>query len=235
MKFKAVLFDMDGTLVPMDQDEFVRCYFKELAKILCPLGVETDLLVKSIWAGTAAMVKNDGTVTNDVRFWDTFIPLTGLDYDKARPAADAFYGNEFNRAKSVARANPLARKAVEVAGRDGRKVVLATNSIFPMVGQISRLGWVDLRPEDFEFITAYETDRFAKPNPSYYTDICRRLDVQPEECIMIGNDETEDMFPAAGLGMTCYHVTDFPIYDKSRRWDGPSGSFEDMVGWLEKV
>ena len=234
MAIKAVLFDMDGTLVPMDQDEFVHCYFKELAKILCPLGVEPELLVKSIWAGTAAMAKNDGSVTNDVRFWETFIPLTGLDIEKARPAADAFYSNEFNAAKKVVKSNSLVRKAVEIAARGGRKVVLATNSIFPMAGQVTRLGWVGLRPEDFELITAYETDRHAKPNPAYYTDICERLGVSPDECIMIGNDETEDMFPASSLGMRCFHVTDFAIYDKSHHWTGASGSFADMVQWLSE-
>ena len=34
MNIKAVLFDLDGTLLPMDQDIFVKSYFGLLAKKL---------------------------------------------------------------------------------------------------------------------------------------------------------------------------------------------------------
>ena len=39
MKLKAVLFDLDGTLLPMDQEVFIQSYFKHLARLLAPLGV----------------------------------------------------------------------------------------------------------------------------------------------------------------------------------------------------
>ena len=32
MKIKAILFDLDGTLLPMNQDEFTKAYFGALAK-----------------------------------------------------------------------------------------------------------------------------------------------------------------------------------------------------------
>lgn len=51
MSIKAVLFDLDGTLLKMDQDEFVRMYFKYLAKHLAPKGYEPDKLLKVFWAG----------------------------------------------------------------------------------------------------------------------------------------------------------------------------------------
>ena len=60
MKYKAILFDLDGTLLPMDNNVFVKGYFKELAKKLSPIGLEPDKLIETVWAGTKAMVKNDG-------------------------------------------------------------------------------------------------------------------------------------------------------------------------------
>lgn len=33
---KAILFDLDGTLLPMDQDEFTKGYFNLLAAKLAP-------------------------------------------------------------------------------------------------------------------------------------------------------------------------------------------------------
>ena len=50
-QIKVVLFDLDGTLLPMDQDEFVKAYFGGIAKKLAPYGYEPNKLVKSIWAG----------------------------------------------------------------------------------------------------------------------------------------------------------------------------------------
>ena len=50
-------FDLDGTLLPMDQEVFTKDYFKRLAAKLLPHGYQADQLVDGIWAGTAAMVK----------------------------------------------------------------------------------------------------------------------------------------------------------------------------------
>ena len=72
MKITTVLFDLDGTLLPMDMNEFIKAYFGGLARRLAPLGYEPQKLVNSIWQGTAAMVKNDGKTTNEERFWQGF-------------------------------------------------------------------------------------------------------------------------------------------------------------------
>ena len=39
-KLTTILFDLDGTLLPMDNDAFTRGYFKLLAARLAPLGYE---------------------------------------------------------------------------------------------------------------------------------------------------------------------------------------------------
>ena len=57
---KAILFDLDGTLLPMDQTVFMKHYFRELAAVLVPLGIAPEAVAPTIWAGTKAMVKNNG-------------------------------------------------------------------------------------------------------------------------------------------------------------------------------
>ena len=57
MSTKAVLFDLDGTLLPMDQDSFVKFYFGGLAKKLAPHGYDPQALIAAIWTGTKAMSK----------------------------------------------------------------------------------------------------------------------------------------------------------------------------------
>ena len=61
---QAIFFDMDGTLLPMDIESFMKLYFKGLCGALCPLGIAPETLVEVVWAGTKEMVKNDGTMTN---------------------------------------------------------------------------------------------------------------------------------------------------------------------------
>lgn len=235
MRPKAILFDMDGTLLPMDQNVFMKQYFGEMAKVLSPLGLAPEAVAPTIWAGTKAMMKNTGELTNDEVFWQVFAQVSGLDAAPFRPAADAFYSNQFHRARAATAENPLAVEAVRVAREKAEKVVLATNPLFPMVGQKSRMGWVGLKPEDFDLVTSYETDRYCKPNPAYFLDVCRRIGVKPEECVMIGNDETEDMAAATAAGIPiCFLVTDCRIAGEAG-WNGPQGTFAEMVEWLRAL
>ena len=242
MKWNAILFDMDGTLLPMDQEVFAKGYFKELAAVLSPLGIAPEALIAAVWDGVRAMTANDGTRKNEEAFWERFKTVTGKDPAPFIPAANRFYSREFQKAKQYTWENPLAREAVELARKavgpnrqKGGKVILATNPLFPMDGQITRMGWVGLKPSDFDLVTCYETDCFCKPNPRYYESICQRMGLKPEECLMIGNDENEDMASASSLGMGCYLVTDCCIKSEAHPWKGERGTFSDLIAKLKSL
>ena len=235
MDIKAVLFDLDGTLLPMDQDAFTKGYFKELAGVLSPLGIEPEALISAVWAGTKAMVKNDGAVSNKEVFWKEFEKLTGQKPERFCEVSDQFYSNEFNRAQRYTGENPLAKEAVRLAGLNGRKVVLATNPLFPYVGQATRLGWIGLKPEDFCLVTSYESDSYCKPNPRYYESICERIGVKPESCLMIGNDEREDMHAAGSIGMNCILAADCMIPCAEQPWNGEKLTFAELVKKLGTI
>lgn len=232
---KAVLFDLDGTLLPMDQEEFIKAYFKELAAVVCDEKMDQQTLSSMIWASTKAMVKNDGSRKNKDAFWESFEQVLGNDCERVKTTCDGFYTTDFHKVKAITKENPLAKKAVKLAGEKGRKVVLATNPLFPMDGQRTRISWIGLEEKDFEFITSYDTDSYCKPNPQYYVSICERLGVKPEECLMVGNDEREDMYAASSIGMNCFLVTDCMIADAEHPWSGERGSFEDLIRKLETL
>lgn len=102
MYLTTVLFDLDGTLLPMDQEAFTTGYFKLLAKKLAPHGYEPKSLVDAIWAGTAAMVKNDGSCTNEQAFWKKFSAIYGSEKALAdQPLFEDFYANEFSAAQEI--------------------------------------------------------------------------------------------------------------------------------------
>ena len=232
MKTKAVLFDLDGTLLPMDQDVFVKAYFKLLAKRLAPLGYEARKLVGTIWAGTEAMVRNDGSTINEEKFWQYFVGVYGEESLKDKAVIDGFYSEEFHQAKEVCGFAAEAREVVDFLKAQGKTIVLATNPIFPAVATRSRMSWAGLTEEDFLFVTTYENSHYCKPNPKYYQEILAKLDCAPEECLMVGNDVGEDMV-AETLGMKVFLLTDCLINKRGEeidRW--PHGGFAELKAYL---
>ena len=170
MSIQVVLFDLDGTLLPMDQDEFVKSYFGLLAKKLAPYGYEAEKLVPAIWQGTGAMIKNDGTRKNEEAFWHTFSGIFGEQVIEDLPLFDEFYRVEFSGAKEACGFNPKASEVISFLKEKQMRFALATNPIFPAVATENRIRWAGLKPEDFEFYTTYETCRYCKPNPKYYEE-----------------------------------------------------------------
>ena len=228
MKITTVLFDLDGTLLPMDQDIFVKAYFSRLAKKLAPLGYESQALIKNIWLGTAAMVKNDGCEINEKVFWNCFSEFYGKDVLKDIPVFDEFYRNEFQEARDYCGFNPLAAETVTYIKSLGFNVALATNPIFPAVATESRIRWAGLKPEDFALYTTYENSSYCKPNPKYYLEIVEKLEIAPEECLMVGNDVTEDMI-AETLGMKVFLLTDCMINKEGKDISVyPNGGFKEL-------
>ena len=232
---KAILFDMDGTLLPMDEDVFTKGYFKLLAKKLCPLGIGAEELIDAVWDGTKCMYKNNGEKTNEQVFWDRFSEKTGLDYKPFYDASNEFYPNEFNEAKVFCSVTPLAKEAVRIAHQKADKVVLATNPLFPMSGQVSRMGSMGLTPQDFDFVTSYDNSSFTKPNPKYFEFVCETIGVLPKDCVMIGNSEDEDMHAAAALGIDTFLVEGFVKPSKVKPYTGKRGSFEEMIEFLKTL
>ena len=115
------------------------------------------------------------------------------------------------------------------------RFALATNPIFPAVATENRIRWAGLKPEDFEFYTTYETCRYCKPNPKYYEDIVEKLGVSAEECLMVGNDVTEDMI-AETLGMKVFLLTDCIINKENKDISVyPHGGFEELIDYLKKI
>lgn len=235
MKLTTVLFDLDGTLLPMDQDQFVKGYFGLLTQKIAPRGYDPKQLIDAVWAGTAAMVKNDGSQTNEAVFWQKFAQLFGQEALADKPLFDSFYAGEFQAARAFCGHNPQAANAVRAMRGAGSRVVLATNPIFPAAGTRVRLGWTGLSPEDFALCTTYETSHWCKPSLGYYREILDTLGLTPEECLMVGNDAEEDMV-ARELGMEVFLLTDCLINREGRDLSPyPRGGFGELMAYWTKI
>lgn len=230
---RAVLFDLDGTLLPMDNDEFTRTYFGLLAKRMAPHGCEAQKLVDGIWAGTAAMVKNDGRVSNEQAFWQRFSRDFGEKVWQDIPLFEEFYRTDFQKARAVCGFAPEAAEIVRMLKEKGITVGLATNPIFPAIATESRIRWAGLEPENFAFYTTYENIGLCKPNPDYYREAAARAGVSPEECLMVGNDIEEDMVACEKAGMRGFLLTDCLIDRKGTgAGEWPNGGFCELASYI---
>lgn len=207
MHITTVLFDLDGTLLPMDQDTFARTYVKGLTTAAEPFGYSPILLSAAIMAGTAAMVKNVGKTTNEVVFWDTLAKTYGEQIRNDAGIFDEFYNTNFQKIKDVCGFDPKAAELIRHIKEKGYRVALATNPLFPAAATESRIRWAGLNPQDFEIYTTYENSHYCKPDLNYYRELLDKLQAKAEECLMVGNDVAEDMI-AAQLGMKTFLLTD---------------------------
>ena len=229
---KAILFDLDGTLLPMDQDLFLKAYFGGLVKAMVPHGYDPDLVVKSIWAGTKAMIENDGSKTNEEVFWNCFCGFFGAQARNDEPLFHKFYETDFQKVSTVCGHDPRAAEAIHEIKQLGYRTILATNPLFPPIATQSRVRWAGLQPEDFELITTYDNSGSCKLNLRYYEEILQKRGLKAEECVMVGNDVGEDMI-AAKLGMKVFLLTDCIINKANADIDQfPHGSFPELMAFI---
>lgn len=235
MKITTVLFDLDGTLLPMDQEIFTKAYFGGIAKKLVPYGYDKDELFNAIWAGTRAMVKNTGKHNNEAVFWNAFSDLLGEQAKKDIYLLDEFYANDFRYVQASCGFSPKAREVINRVKEKNLRVALATNPLFPATATEQRIGWAGLDPSDFEFFTTYENSYHCKPNPQYYVDVMNALGVTAEECLMVGNDVDEDMI-ARELGAKVFLLTDCLINKSGKDVSQyPNGSFDDLIEFINML
>lgn len=237
MGIQHILFDLDGTLLPMVQDEFVKFYMPLLAKAYLSKGVpvEPKKFIGAVWAGYEAMVKNDGSRTNREAFWSYIDPELPIGAEESEKIAEEFYGGEFNQAVCTTRPTPLADQIVKTVKGKGLETYLATNPVFPRCATMNRIRWAGLEAEDFSLITTYETCSFCKPNPEYYKKILDTFSLDPAECLMVGNDVGEDL-SIRTLGVKTFLVTDtmenknnLPIETEYQ------GSLEELLEFVETL
>lgn len=237
---KLILFDLDGTLLPMDQDAFTKAYFYVLINKLAQLGLpsttdeEQMALATAVWTGTKAMMKNDGSCTNEDRFFSVFESIVGRDLSDQKEALDLFYQNEFNKVSAACGNNPRVAEIIARIKEKGIRVAIATNPLFPLRANESRLKWAGLSLNNFEYCTCYENSSYCKPNLEYYRAILKHLDVEPADCMMVGNDVREDMV-ARELGMDVFLITDCLLNVEGKDISQyPNGSWDDFWIYINK-
>lgn len=231
----TVLFDLDGTLLPLDVEEFTKAYFTELCKKLSPV-IAPEILPKLIWDSTEYMVNNlEENKTNMEAFFEDFQKRIDKNIEDLKLVFDEFYRFDFKNLRSVVYPNPLVKESIDLLKKKGYELVVATNPIFPKEAIYQRIEWAGLDKDDFRLITTYENMHFCKPNIQYYKEILSILDKKPGDAMMVGNDLLEDMV-ASKIGIKTFLIEDYMIDRKDMNIvPDYRGSLQEFYKFVEKL
>lgn len=236
MAIKAVLFDLDGTLLPMDQNRFLKGYFGLLTEKMVKSGYEAGVFMKALLTGTDAMVANDGKLTNEALFWREFGKFYTPETLPPITLFDEFYREDFPKTRAFCGYDARPRRIVDAVKEKGLLAVLATAPAFPAIATETRMGYVGLKPADFLFYTNYENCTYCKPSEGYYREVIAKIGCAPEECLMVGNDVTDDMIPATAVGMQTFLLTDYLINKNGADISAyKNGGYDELLAYVASL
>lgn len=233
---KAILFDLDGTLLDIDMDDFLQHYLHKLSSHFAELTSPQEFTY-NLLASTQAMICNmDPQKTNQDIFYEHFFNWMPHPPDVVLPLISDFYQRLFPKLQKYVKQFPQTQMIIDTAKKAGFRLVLATNPVFPAIAIRHRMAWSGIAGNPFELITSFEVMHFCKPFREYYLEITEFLGVKPDECLMIGNDLDDDIAAAANTGMKTFLVTD-SIVHKSGQGVTPdySGTTEEIAPFLVKL
>ena len=231
---RAVFFDLDGTLLPIDMEAFSQAYFKQINKNGLFEKIDdkqgSNIFGKAIYA----MLNNQGQKLNCDVFFDEIEAHTQTAREELVSHMDGFYTNEFLHVRECTRSDERVLSAVRQLKHKGYRLILATNPLFPRVATNTRIAWAGLEPGDFEYISYYDNSHYCKPNPKYFIEILNRLELKASECYIVGNDIVEDM-GAVALGFKGFLVLDHVIGDLKKVPQCEQGNYSDLLRFAENL
>ena len=231
----TLLFDLDGTLLSMDTDLFIKQYFGYVADVLKDYFSQEEI-TRLFWKCTMLVIEStDGTKTNEEVFFEAFFNEVKDHKEEILSLLNDFYETDFNELQKISESKDEMLEAIKILKEKGYDIILATNPIFPEVAIQNRIRWAKLKPEDFSYITTFENSYFTKPNINYYKNILEKNSKKASQCLMVGNNVEEDMI-SKEIGVHTYLILDHLMGDpdESENIDN-KGYYGDFVKYVESL
>ncbi len=230
----TILFDLDGTLLPMDFDKFMKIYFYQMGQHFKD-DVDPDMMPKFIWAATKKMIATNNHQTNEEIFMDDFQTYVPNNIQYYIEKFNEFYDTLFNEVKASTYVSNDILNSIEVLKSKGYDLVIATNPLFPIKANYHRIKWAGLDKDDFLHITSFEKNKHCKPFPHFYQEVLQKINKKPEDCIMVGNDVEEDL-AAKTVGIDTYLITDCIVNSKNLKNTADyTGTYQDFYRFCEEL
>ncbi len=233
--YKAIFFDLDGTLLPMDIDEFMGSYFTALKSFIAANDRDMETFDHGLRQGIHAMSSHDDDRLNADVFWEAFLPHVEGGHDAWNPLLTSFYEKDFGAIGDRVVPNDHAVASVELLRNKGYSLTLATMPMFPQTAVEWRLRWAGIDPGSFDRMTTYENSTSVKPKASYFIENVKAAGVEPHEILMVGNNTREDL-ACLEVGMDAFLVTDHLLDPEGfDLGEVKHGSFADFAQWAQKL
>ena len=234
MRINTIMFDLDGTLLPMNTEEFRTAYFKSINSFIYANLGDVDFAKHMVYAIEKMYKDRDGSLTNMQKFTKFFNEVSTIKFDVFKRHVDDYYIKEFDKLATYAQKESLVKMIVSVIKKKGYNLILATNSLFPQKAIEVRLKWAGLDAEDFLFIANIDNMHYIKPNLEYYKEILGVNDLNEEECLMVGNDVEEDLV-ASELGISTFYLNEYGINKNDVRIGCPQGTYIQFYEWAKAL
>ena len=237
---KAVVFDMDDTLLSLNLSAFIAVLARDESSMLAQIGRKNALSMFALYGSAMLEINNPEPTDQDLsnrEFFDDFImrrcgvPMN----DPVVRDAFEYYEREVlpNRNDAIihARPRPGAREAVDAVASRGLRTALLTNPSFSEDCIRCRMGWGDMLDMPFELVTTMENSRHCKPSAAYYLESLAALGLEPHEVLMVGNDPKRD-FPAPACGIQTAYVGN-GVQERAT-WSGSMADFAASFNEIEE-
>lgn len=248
---KAILFDLDDTLLHNSAMVFVRAYLQLLSDYLAQRlpRLKKDDLFNALIFGTQQTIMNcDPLRLNIAVFYEHFTHKIEIDAAELDVAVQDFYREKYPDLQALTRPVEAAPGLVRWLFEHDYKVAIATHPLFQTSPIEQRLGWAEMPPEDwpFECITSMDNMHFTKPHPHFYEELLTKIGVEPDEALMVGDDWENDIVAAQRAGLNTFWIvpsdtTDVAINPSPDIVPDEQGTVEHLArliteqGWLDTL
>ncbi len=241
---QAVLLDLDDTLIQSDTMPFFETYLGLLGRHAAVLASPETFIRGMLADFSAVLGEYRPTATLSERLLNRMAARFNTEVDTLQELFDAFYTHCYPLLRDRIQPRPSSQRLLDrlLGGNTGYQVVVATNPGLPYAAIRQRMEWGEIGPDRYPFalITCLEEMHFGKPSAGYYAEITARLDVEPGEAIMVGDDWDSDVVGAAAAGLHVYWIAAEGDQPPDASLIDGYGSFEDFIarveaGWLETL
>lgn len=220
---KAVIFDLDGTLIDSEPN-----YFEADHKLLKEYGIELDLEMKKKYVGmsTQEMLED---LSRKYSFSDSIEVLA---------AKKNRYYMDIARSKTTV--FPEMNKFLHLIKEHGYATALASGSSPEIIEEILSITQLSSL---FDVVLSSEEVEKGKPEPDVFLESARRLNIRPEHCLVM-EDSQYGVEAAKRASMVCVAIpypTDGPLPEAFAKADylvkGGMGNFsaEKTFRWLTQL
>lgn len=235
MTVKTVLIDMDGTLLNMGESSFEKAYLQRMVMFLEERypGRGKDI-VKAVGYGAEVMKVSDGTRTNLEVFWEGFEKASGMTRAEVEPVITEYYQTLFTHIGDDYVPDADMQKAVRLLHEKGYQLIVATTPVVPLIANQERVRWSGLSDIPWLDITSFESYNYSKPNVKYFQQICDKYDLNPAECLMIGDSLVKD-YPSTELGMDFFLILNEDSPEAERQYTGKKGDRKALLEYVQTM